>query len=1214
MVRQDVNPEERSIRASNFGGLNKTTSPINIQVTDATELQNIDTDISGSLTKRLGTFKLFDNSNSNPYYTKNINTNNGIDLLVVVNDNDLIITWVNNNAVSTLRTFSNVFKNLNTDPYFVSIPGEIPRLLMLMSKETPVQLETYEYFEVVTSAGATIDIEAGTEIIVNSTAAGNAVVFINGVYDSGATVTYNASYSRVTPTSSLSVGDEVIILYFAWQWWAEAEVWRGDNFHKQVPRFGSSEADRLVLVPSSIYSDLRETSPPYGIVAAFHSTEDERMSDAGGIINIDDALYTYATDFQPNGETEYSFSNGQVTSTIQDNSDNFTTPSIIPSPFAVLFGDFSNPIRVDYDQRDINQDGATNGSIVALSHGFKAGDFVRLNRPNDTSPYSLTVLDDGRFIEAVSDDEFGVNSTSFDDLTYVQLVSVNTTTGLITVAANDAPADGATIRFSLASIPGGLSTVVTYWVNNQSTSTFFIYLEPSRTNRVIPTTSTTGFFRAWPVEQYFVEKIPYDNVFFIRMRALSFNDYNGSAIVDGSANTLVQYSVDGDWDNASTEVPLFDLAGGQDGRFFGITFAQSSTITFNTTTTANQTHYTFLSGKDTSSSPYTGEISKQTEDSLCRIVHTNIKWSGSNAKYEVFQKSDQVSHEGGAYPVYGLGLYANYNLGIFPTVGTLHQERLFLGGFRNKPNTLVASAIADIKVKDEYYNYFQVTDDLENVDSDPFDIVLDGESNALINGFVSWQQLLFVFTEDLVYRSLNVQSILSPSNRNFIIISNTGLISKNATSVSDNQIFYLSSDGLYDLPIIFENEYRSEELSLKVRPLINGNTDHYSLCVYDKRYKRLYVALESSGIKNKKLYVYDVRLASWTEYYSYDNFLSWSGTEYVDDTLGRQLCLSVGAVRYQGLLKFNHDKLLDYCQNYLEGVTAQTDLIFDNITPTSSQRTIKAPTIRWSPFIDVEDILIQYDNMGTPTNLVFDTDYTKVDTCTIRLTDTGRLKVSDDIWIIPNPEWSWYGTGVYGDSIAARIDSTLNDFGTLDVTSPTGYNYDTHDYTLGVDYTGQLHPTLESGPREAVTTVGYTYPCYYKSSTISLETLYINKTFSELILWFSNFDEQLDEATLGALGQNSATSFNSLQYISNIDVGIFHDMKNDGTVIEQIFDDSANVVDQLTEYTIFKERIPQNALAINVVLYSNNNFHFKCDAWQVNLQDASGTGFVSGVR
>ena len=1191
MPRQEINPNELSIRASNFGGLNTVSSPVNIPIEDATELVNVDVDLSGSLTKRLGTFCLDATNVTTPNLHYNVITNNRTNLLFQVHDRDVAVKWVNNNIVQTLQTFDNTFRLIQQQPFFVPIAGSVPRLLILNEQECPVQFQFHEFIATVNTAGNSFDFTSSSvvDLISDSTAAGNVHVFINDIYDSGASASFASNTLTVTPSNALVVSDKIKILYITWQWWAEAEIWRGDNFYRQVPRFNANDADRLVLVPNTIYSDLKETEPPYGISAYFSNNPNSFSSSQ---TTLRDIRYIFQSNRQPTRDFQYTFSNGALSNSATDS-------VIVPSPFAIVFGALSSPIVRSYnpitnispsDFIFLGQNDFVQGDLVSIVTPDSGGAANEVDRfdPSD-GWYVIKLQEDAPFIAFGDDPLVPMNTLTIPDPASTTLSGINTTNGLITTPGNHPFDNSDTVRWTstINSYPATVDPTFTYFVKDISATSFELYFDPALQIQFIPGSGGGGLQIVSYLDNTFtIEKKNYEDVFFVRLRQFSFNNGKGQVLKETAMAAVdwIVWSIDGDWNNGLTEAPLFDLL--NDDAFHGLVLSQGVIGTNFGAATNVQGFYSFVGGDD----------SIQTEDSLCRIVNTEPRWTGSAAQSKIYQVTDRSSHLGGIYPVYGFGLYANYDEGIFPTVGVIHQERLYIGGLLNNPNLVVASAISDLLVRGEFYNYFQITDDLDNGVNNPFDFTLNADINTIVNGFISWQQLLFIFTEDYVFRNIDTNNVLSVSNRGFTIISNSGLVSKYGTTVADNQIFFLSRDGVYDIPIVFENEYRTNEISLDIRTIFDNTSDRYSFVNYDKRRKKLYVGIQNSNNYNTRLYVCSLINNAWTEYFSNCGFNAWYGDYYIDHTLGEFFLIGSAATYFKGFLKFDHDKPIDFAKVFAAGVTATTDICLYTEAISTGQSLVIADSLLWSPFREVSDISV-YNDAGTL--LVFQTDYYKINQNTIQLTAAGLAKITTNIFIVSNYSGTWFGTAMFLDDIAVEIDTDV-DFGNINLADLDGYNFDTHDYRIDYSYTGDLFPTVTTGMTEYETTVGFVYPCFYKSASINQEVLFRTKQLSELMFWFSNITERL-------------ASTNELKFVSQVDIGMLHDTTNDGNVVVDIYDDSSNVVNQDDFFTLFKIRIPQNTQQLNVVIWSANHYMFRCDAYQVNLQLADGSGYVSGL-
>lgn len=1153
MVRQDVNPQENSIRASNFGGLNTTASGINMPVTDASILLNVDVDVSGILSKRKGSDRYYEDTGSGKS-CHSIKTNRGLEFLLLTSGNDIKVVYKG----TLLKQLSGVFKSPSPCTY-VTIPGEQVRALLLREDTPPVQVSVYED-STVSDGTASVSFPIKLDTITNTAAyRADLKVFVDGVYDQNASVLLSIDGTTVTPSTVPTAGAIITTCYITWQWWAEAEMWYGDSFWKQVPRYGADVSDRLVLTPRSIYSDL-PASPEYSalnLINLYYTSNS--TSFAGDQLGLNDVIYNKVSSGFPSTETQYAFSNGAIPS------DNFESNNT-KTPFAVTFGEHSTLVEYTYQLDDLN---FTNSRLQIINHGFKNGDLVEFTAPNilvPDTPLSFN-FNTGHYVKVITPDEIEIYQSpglvagkfTFTPNPILTVASMVVSAGSVTttVAHGLSSGDPVRVRSLGGVIPSGLLNDLTYYASVTSATTFDIKADHALQISV-PTTNTgsgTVYWTHW--NNYNIKKRNYSDVFFRRKRLLSFNNGRGVDYGVGFTDTL-KWSIGNEWQSAATDVPEMSL----NTQFYGIA------ITRNGPTLVED--YSFIGGSG----------SKQTEDTLCRLVHTDTKWMGTSALPDIYEPLIGTTHNGGVVPAYGLGFYADYFLGRFPTVGALHQERLVLSGFLNKPGTVIASAVADTKAKGEYYNYFQITDALENLTEDPFDYVVLDETNSHVNGFVSWQQLLFVFTEDAVFRSLNVNAPLSVSNRTFIIVSNSGLAHTSCTAVADSQIFYLSHRGLYDLPIVFEGEYRAQELSVKIQKEFLTNTSGACSMVYDKIQQRLYLSV------NGKLFVYYLLTQAWSEYFFVSAPVIQDITVVYDTPL-----LVVDSPVYDGVLSLESESYMDYCQTFTSDLTPTTVLLKETFPASEGVTKFPVKYFRFSPFMGDADLKVMYDDgLGGFLEFVLDTHYNKTHDNSIELTTLGRSLVdgTDNIHIVPDYDYSWYGTGVSVGTTPGRIDKTLNDFGPLDLSVTTPITFDTNTYDLSGHPT---YPYILDGVTVSPATVGYVYPSQYTSGIISFESLFTSKQITEV-----DFQLRLSKEP------------------NNLSVGVQWNMYNTGDCYSKnLFYDTYNPVNQELPYVLFREHVTQTAVNFQVHAWDSTNCTFELSAWQVNLQPASGTGFVSGV-
>lgn len=998
-MRKEPSTNELSIHSNNFGGLNTTVSPINLPITDATELLNVDVDISGSLLKRRGTNAIYKTDFNGLHKLFAFTTNAGTSIMTNVYDKKLEVSFINADVHQILDTFTNVFKYSTSKFNALLIPGEDLRVLFLSNNSVPVQLTVHEY-SVIAGVGNP-SITAANDMIVSQTVADDTHVFVNNVYDPGATITYSAGTLVIDPSVSLVAGDNVSIIYFSWQWWAESEFYFGDQFQKTVPRFGTSQADKVVIVPSSIYSDLEPNiESPYGIVL-YHSFDG----------TLDAGRYTLISTQDPDREIEYCFSDGNL---VFDSLLTLTasTNQTSPTPFAVLFGREAVQLKYAVTFDDFLNPPTFNLYNVP-GHDFVDGDFINLVQST-----SLALFPDGistfqAYVKRVNDNTIQLftdealttpaSTIRWNEQIFIPAANVDIANNVLNFASplsvnwNENP-PVIIIPFGTVHIGGttfGFQYFITY--TNSPNGIVALHFDRSVFYRVDLTSQNDSYIRQ--VRPAYIEKFIYDKVDFLRIRKVSFNDGSGAEpdhvkvfINDYTSITpnFTPLTVAGGWvmfDDPNDSIGSYAIAGDD-----------------------HSTHITILE-----------ELTPITK---IRIFNTENKWGGTACAGTIFEKGKSTTYRGRVYPAYGLGAFANYNTGDFPSTGIIHQERLFLGGFTNRPTQFVASATSDLLVPGEYYNYFQISDSLDPEDlANPFDVVLNEPTNAKITAMVSWQQLLFVFTKQSVYRSLNVQSIINANNRGFIVVSNVGSITDSPVS-TDNSVYFLSSTGVFDLPLVFENEYRTQEISLKIRPEFT-QVDEFSWIHYHRERLKVYVGVNTKNSYSTKLLIYDIRQQAWSEYYTYPGFNIYSITDMYDNTFGWLPYVAVNTECYKGIIRFYSEKFIDFTQKYAQPTVdeAEATIVYEKVETIQNFHTY--PFTLYSNPYGIADIEVYYGTSEADAAYLFpSTDWVKLNNSTIKLLfepDNNKF-----LFFVPNPEGSWYGTGAYFGKLPVRLD--VDDF------------------------------------------------------------------------------------------------------------------------------------------------------------------------------------------
>lgn len=1223
MVRKQDNPNELSIRANNFGGLNTTTSSVNLPIEDAKDLLNVDVDISGSLKHRPGTDFVLSLSTSDPISVQEFESNFGIPFVAVRFGTTLRVYHVSGGTFNQIYTASNVFKFTGRSNITI-LPGDLLKLLLLQGNEVPVQLSVYEFQTSVVSAGASITWADPISIIVDATAAGAAEVFINGVYDSGATVAKNASDVTVTPTNSLVVGDVVTVVYICWQWWAEAELWRGEHFFKAVPRFGASDADKNVSVPATIFSDLPESmEPPYGIFALWTNKKPTNWD-----VNFSDNFFWCLYEYNEDGgtfddEKYYQFGDGTI---IQGtNLVNAEVPS--PTPFVISFGKESNPLEYSYTYFFINQG---NDWITITGHELRDGDRVLLEYPDNSTRQAKLVYDNAE-VELINADtvKFREARTSLKPVIGVStfpehtLSSYTQASGLFTTTGVNSLTTGDVIRIRAPRVrnqPTQFSVTTNYYVEVVSATTFYIHFDPMIQRRHDPNsaiTFTTVRIIDYLVGGYKIIKRHYQNVLFVRMRKFSFNNNTG---------------VTADWD---TEAPV---------HFYVDEVSVGVNLEYNTNTVSGEIGRVILSVGDNPDPQTSGDIIKSGEasqlttfytvlgndtDSInigtnqrVEAIHNETTWAGSSAQSTRFLEATQSTHNGGYVPAYGLGLYANYDTGNFPSVGHTFQERLILGGFVHRPSTAVFSATSDVLDDDNFYNYFQITNALDNTDADPFDVVLSSSNNERILGFISWQQFLFVFTDDSVHRSANISSaaLLTSTNRAFVLVANKGAVNSNCFVITESDIYFLNESAVFSVPLVFEGEYRTSEQSLKVRRDIKEQVkvNNRSWLKYDKTEFKLYLGLhtDSSVDYANELWVYNVETESWTEYKSYPGFNTWDCTTYRDATLGDNILAAVTTNCKTGLLTFNSERPIDFAETY-SGANASTYFVTNTLTTRASRLVYKhsIPSIKLP---QVEDLAVWYGaTLATATLQTFGTDWEKVSKDTIKLlftpTDNYVLAVA------PNPSNSWYGTGLYLNGVGVYVDNAT--FGTPDITSLCStYNLALASVSLNTieSFRSTLLQWVSSGGSITITNptavVGQVIPTYYESIAYTQDALHLNKRAKAIYMWFTSNTETYDEIDYTALDAfGSSKVYDIIKYPTSANVVIYGDSLPDGS-FELPIAHVHNNIEFDKDWILYRELLTRVGYVFTVSVFSSDIYTWELAGYQFLSESMDASSYISGGR
>ena len=243
------------------------------------------------------------------------------------------------------------------------------------------------------------------------------------------------------------------------------------------------------------------------------------------------------------------------------------------------------------------------------------------------------------------------------------------------------------------------------------------------------------------------------------------------------------------------------------------------------------------------------------------------------------------------YGISGLCTYEGRN--TLPSVGCVYQGRLALSGVNTDKSRITLSSAA---IEEDRYSFYQITDDLEGLETDPFDIVVSGGDSAdFIVGMVEWNNSLFTLTRRSVYRISGGNAPLTANRRLVTYISNIGLVNTRCLVRTDTAVYYMSDGGVFNLtPRVEDSEFNALEKSLKIRDLVlSRNTTRLVTSAnmsFDSRQRRLYVSLPNStdtGTNASDLLILDTIRDSWTSYKAPGNYQVQSMYESIDNTTGQ---------------------------------------------------------------------------------------------------------------------------------------------------------------------------------------------------------------------------------------------------------------------------------------------------------------------------------------
>lgn len=604
------------------------------------------------------------------------------------------------------------------------------------------------------------------------------------------------------------------------------------------------------------------------------------------------------------------------------------------------------------------------------------------------------------------------------------------------------------------------------------------------------------------------------------------------------------------------------------------------------------------------------------------------------------------SNPDGTYvPQFGLGLFADYFNGSYPSTLTIYQDRLVLGGFSHRPTLVLFSNTSDSITPGTFYNFYQVTDDpLALQATSPFDVELPKRgSDDRVVALVEWQRSIFVLTRRASYRiSPNGTAALTLTSASVTFLSATGCVNENCVVQTEGSIHYLSDNGLYDLlPRVEDGEYIAAERSIKIRKKFGLTADPLyeglAWVAYDPDEKYVYVGYPARGNTETSvyLYVYDTSRTSWTEFdtqgyfrifdakpvtdRSIGNiFVAAATTEQKEVNPGRGVALNFvflkfsETTRYVDYYEFKSKQNSigvgeDYPAMQLPDIQIRVEDAWEQTFNSSYESLGQFRGYRYIPINDVDDLVCSFKpNDAAPFQpLVFGTDVLKKENSFYVVTQLNEGATLSFVWHPPTKEENSQGYS-HMSVWYNKVDSV--------------------DWTLGGtgDPNGKVLQVPSTYPAGTFVEFGYVYCAFYESPMFFLEQL---GTYKRLKHLYAFFDNEVGQDTYRDYDRNLAVSQDPEQIVDRYKVNInanitvlynterggfvssdvygFRDIYWDDTPLD--FDPSA---EQAFRYSVFKESIQGVGYSYQLAVWSADDATFKLAGYQFDVK-AKGKKYTS---
>jgi hypothetical protein len=1199
-------------RVNLSGGLN-TQQSVFVSENEAIVARNVDIGTDG-VRKRQGTVSLITASVGQAIASHFFYSNTGVRLLLVITGVDLQIHAVNaNGSLTLLRTKTNVFSGTPLNVTFVALPGDNLAVLVLTTNQQPVQVTLYEFvtsLKVGTEArlfnfGAWLSNDTATKIA-------NAYGFVNNSL--AGVVGGTAAFGTVTDASiALATFRTAAIIMFAVSAWTEADTWRGDNFHTIVPRLHATQADATIQLPRSITEDslvrtasgnvlptkpapyhrIRVNAAPIG-VSSLAPTNVLNYTAVNGIsLPLD---FTQTLTYQ-----KYAFTDGTNSNFLTRYPyKSLTFGEVSQGNTHVTFGNARPYLK--YTVSSANVSGGA-GYITIPNHEFETGDVVSISVSSGNGFDTTGTVTAFRYVKRL-------DSSRFQLYTDVALTTLDLTSlaGQTLFSATVTTAQGANQTVTLTTgtaIQGGASwgTPVSHFnqgavgnvgiasgtyymqfgavVTAGVSATYGLYYDPALRFRVqTMTTPIVGTGGQWYVPLDFkIERLVQDNVYLSRARMVPFNNYAGAPT---NSIGIVRDNVYGtNFTEFTTTVAIDGRATGYSMFWNGVNTGSPGLIAAASTTVA---FMYYIHG-------YTANNANDWQT----IYNTARTWIGTTFTTNVLPKNNGIAFVAWAtidntlIPASGYGRFADFQAGTFPNIGAVYNGRLVLGGMPNKPSTLLFSGVLDSAGTGYPYTFMPVYTGQDTTNAaNPFDLVITDLENARITALHVWQDQLFVFTEERAYQV----SATAPTQRSYKVLSGNGALNPYCITNSDRMLYFASRSGVYAVPLLDSQQYRTGDLSVKVSDNLVAALGAFNVIpflVYNNDNDTLTLTL------GNLLYRYSAKFDTWSVY---------------DTPLGFNVQYAMIMFKWAVFVCFN--KLGTTLIR--EGGIAYADFVSTAPPATATvfaatatrgyivkQRFYRAPFLMTTTLI-TPDVNVWHIDSGTSavTLLTYGTQYRKVNDTTIEVLVT-TLAAGTLVFAPRGDGGDWFGAVTLLNSYQQSVS-----YGTLNVPSNSlSYTTNLLTSTLGTSLAaagatigGTLIPRVE---------VGYLYTAEYQTGAVSAEMFDMYKRCESVSVLLANDTRRL--AVDAVIPQQLLNTF------ANVNAGVYMALK----VIadkEALSDTLVNIatVAYADDYVLYRERVNILGYMFALSVVSLNANMFKLISWGADIDVRSGTGQVTGGR